>query len=157
MTPSAQTEQKEIRVGKTVFDLDSRGEVDVVKVGTFTPVATMHEFTARLGNDSAKILAVVNDGLEAYEREQIAANNELPWSIEDEEGKLTPFSGTLLSEEKSKQLSANVLSMAKMLFGYAKDMVTGDATKNREAKREAKAKAAEMLLANPAVIEALKK
>ena len=156
MTPTTQAAAadgtKELRVSKSVFDLDSRGEVDVVKIGTFAPVANMHEFTSRLGNDSAKILAVVNDGLEAYEREQLAANDSIGWSVEDEEGKLSPFSGTLLTEEKSKQLSANVLNMAKMLFGYAKDMVGG-----REAKREAKAKAAEMLLSNPAVVEALKK
>ncbi len=154
MTPTTETTPtgvKELRVSKSVFDLDSRGEVDVVKIGQFTPVATMHEFTARLGNDAAKILQVVNDGLEAYDREQLAASAS-PWMVEDEEGKTTEFSGTLLTEEKSKQLSANVLNMAKMLFGYAKDMVGG-----KEAKREAKNKAAEMLLSNPAVIEALKK
>ena len=154
MTPTAQiqTATKELRVSKKVFDLDSRDDVEVVKIGEFTPVATMAEFTSRLGNDSAIILQVVNDGLEAYTQQKLAADNTIGWSVEDEEGKVTPFSGTLLTEEKSKQLAANVLNMAKMLFGYAKDMVGG-----KTAKKEAKEKAQEMLLSNPAVIEALKK
>jgi hypothetical protein len=46
--------------------------------------------------------------------------------------------------------------MAKMLFGYAKQMVP-DVAANRAAKKLAKERAAEMLLSNPAVIEALKK
>jgi len=153
MTPSAATE---LRVTKTVFDLDSRDDVTVVKIGTSTPVTTMAEFTARLNNDSAIILQVINDGLAAYDREQLATNSSVGWSVEDEEGNVTPFTGTLLSEEKSKQLAVNVLSMAKMLFGYAKQMVP-DVAANRAAKKLAKEKAAEMLLSNPAVIEALKK
>jgi hypothetical protein len=153
MTPSAATE---LRVTKTVFDLDSRDDVTVVKIGTSTPVTTMAEFTARLNNDSATILQVINDGLAAYDREQLATNSSVGWSVEDEEGNVTPFTGTLLSEEKSKQLAVNVLSMAKMLFGYAKQMVP-DVAANRAAKKLAKERAAEMLLSNPAVIEALKK
>jgi hypothetical protein len=153
MTPSAATE---LRVTKTVFDLDSRDDVTVVKIGTSTPVTTMAEFTARLNNDSAIILQVINDGLAAYDREQLATNSSVGWSVEDEEGNVTPFTGTLLSEEKSKQLAVNVLSMAKMLFGYAKQMVP-DVAANRAAKKLAKERAAEMLLSNPAVIEALKK
>jgi|ERR1035438_294368 hypothetical protein len=158
MTPSAATE---LRVTKTVFDLDSRDDVTVVKIGTSTPVTTMAEFTARLNNDSAIILAVINDGLAAYDREQLAADETKTWQVESEDDKgatvYAPFAGTLLSEEKSKQLAVNVLSMAKMLFGYAKDMVKGDVKANRDAKKLAKEKAAEMLLSNPAVIEALKK
>lgn len=153
MTPTA---TKEIRTTKSVFDLDSKSEVTVVKVGQFLPVANMQDFVSRLGNDATKILAIVNDGLESHERNALATNESVAWQVEDEneagETVLAPFSGTLLSEEKSKQLSANVLNMAKMLFGYAKDMVGG-----RDAKKAAKAKAQEMLLGNPAVIEALKK
>lgn len=156
MTPTTQT-SKEIRTTKSVFDLDSKSEVTVVKIGQFTPVANMQEFVSRLGNDAAKILTIVNDGLENHERTQLATDESKPWQVEDEnettgEKTLAPFSGTLLSEDRSKQLAVNVLSMAKMLFGYAKDMVGG-----REAKAAAKAKAQEMLLSNPAVIEALKK
>jgi|ERR1035438_2080287 hypothetical protein len=154
MTPSAATE---LRVTKTVFDLDSRDDVTVVKIGTSTPVTTMAEFTARLNNDSAIILQVINDGLAAYDRDSLATNPNVGWSVEDEEGNVTPFAGTLLSEEKSKQLAVNVLGIAKMSYGYAKDMVKGDVAANRAAKKLAKEKAAEMLLSNPAVIEALKK
>ena len=82
----------------------------------------------------------------------------LNYYVKNDKGEmeLAAFSGTALSEEKSKQLSANILNMAKMLFGYAKNMFP-DVKQNREAKKVAKEKAAEMLLSNPAVIEALKK
>jgi len=153
VTPST---TKEIRTTKTVFDLDSKFDVTLVKVGQFSPVTNMQEFVVRLGNDAGKILAIVNDGLESHERNQLSTNESIAWQQEDEnengETVLTPFSGTTLTEEKSRQLGQNVLNMAKMLFGYAKDMAGG-----KEAKRAAKAKAQEMLLSNPQVIEALKK
>ena len=145
-----------LRVQKTVFDLDRKDDVTVVKIGSFTPVANMQEFVHRLGNDSGKILSIVNAGLQDWSRSQLADDTTVAFQevteAEDGTEKLVPFTGTLLSEEKSKQLSANILNMAKMLFGYAKDMVGG-----KEAKRAAKDKAAEMLLSNPAVVEALKK
>ena len=155
-TQTSPATTKEIRTTKTVFDLDSKSDVTLVKVGTFSPVTNMQEFVSRLGNDATKILAIVNSGLESHEQSQLSSNESIAWQQEDEneagETVLIPFAGTTLSEEKSKQLAANVLNMAKMLFGYAKDMAGG-----KEAKRAAKAKAQEMLLSNPQVIEALKK
>jgi hypothetical protein len=149
MTPS---EAKPIKVQKSVFDLDSKEDVTLQKVGNCPPVATMHELNERLAHDSATILWVMNKGLEAHFRETLEADETVPWQLLDGEGNLVPFSGTTLSEEKSAQLAANVLSMAKMLFGYSKDMVGG-----KDAKRKAKDDAQAMLLSNPAVIEALKK
>lgn len=140
---------KQIRTQQTVFDLESKDNVTLYKVGEFTPVTTMQDFVARLGNDSAKILEIINDGLKAFELAQLEKNGE-PWMVEGEDGALTPFAGVTISEEKSKQFAANVLNMAKMLFGYNKDMT-------KEDKRKAKDQAEAMLLGNPAVIEALKK
>ena len=156
--PTATAE--EIRVSKSVFDLDSKADVSVVKVGTFAPVSDMKEFVARLGNDATKILQVINDGLKAYATEELA-KSDAAWMTETEGENdtivLEPFTGTLLSEERSKQLNANVINMAKLLFGYDKNMVAGDRDANRKAKATAKAQALDMILSNPAVIEALKK
>ncbi len=155
VTPTTQNETtptgvKPLEVSRSVFDLDSKDDVTVVKIGSFTPVSTMAEFTARLGNDAAKILSVVNEGLEAYDRE-VLANNDQPWQVKAEDGTLSNFSGTLLNEEGSKFFAASVLNFAKMVFKYSKDMAGG-----KEAKRKAKEQAADVLLSNPATIEALK-
>lgn len=137
-----------LRIQRTVFDLDSKGDVTVIKDVEFSPVASMQEALAKVNHDGAKMLAIVNAGLRDYTREQ-AETDGTPWMQEDEEGNKSEFSGTLLSEEKSKQLAVNALNMAKLLFGYTKE---GE----KAAKREAKAKAMDMLLSNPAVVEALK-
>jgi hypothetical protein len=151
---------KVISVRKNVFDLDSKSDVLVAKIGDFEPVTTMEEFVSRLGNNAAAILQIVNDGLEKYTENQLAASD-TPWQLveEDENGNetLSAFSGTLISEEKSKSLNATVINLAKAIFGYAKQMVPGDAEKNREAKKAAKAQAMAMILSNPAAIEGLKK
>lgn len=142
---------KPIRVQRSVFDLDSRDDVTLVKSGTFQPVSSMQDFVTRLGNDSEAILAIVNDGLEEYDRKRLAADESVKWQIEDEDsGELAEFTGTPISEEKSKQLAANVLQMAKMSFGFAKGA-------GREKNKAAKTAAREMLLSLPQVIETLKK
>lgn len=142
-------EPQVLETQSNVFDLDSRDYVTVVKRGTFTPPADAKEVMARIGNDSAKFLNILTNGLKDYEKSQLR-DSEAPWMQEDEEGNLVPFTGTTISEEKGKQLAANVLNMAKMLFGYSKQM-------DRDEKRDAKSKAQDMLLSQPAVLEALKK
>lgn len=153
---------KAIEVTKSVFDLDSKGDVLVKKVGDFTPVATMEEFVSRMGNNAAAILKIVNDGLEKYTEVQLEADDSIAWQLvekDDETGleKLTPFTGTLLSEEKSKSLDATVIQTAKLFFGYQKNMVAGDVDANRKAKAGAKEQALAFILSNPAAIENLKK
>ena len=161
MTPTTDVANKAIEITKSVFDLDSKGEVTVRKVGDFTPVSTMEEFVSRMGNNAAGILAIVNDGLEKYTEKQLASDDSIAWQLveEDESGNevLSPFSGTLLTPEKSKGLNATVVNMAKVIFGYAKTMVAGDVEANRKAKAAAKASALAMILSNPAAIEGLKK
>jgi hypothetical protein len=153
----------EISKSKSVFDLDSKADVSVIKVGQFTPVTTMQEFVERLGNDSAAILKVVNDGLIAFATEQLATANDVPWKVVDDEGNPgADFNGTLLSEEKTKQLGATVLNIAKMMFGYP-DVPRGtkqtpaELAANRAKKSEAKQAAIDFVLSNPAAVEALKK
>ena len=142
------------RVEKT-FDLDSKENVEVFKTGSFQPVEDAKQAMERIGHDSKVFLEILNDGLQEHFKRSLAADSSVPYSVEDDEGNVSTFSGTLISEEKSKQLNANVLNMAKMLFGYSKKM-KDSVEENRKAKAEAKDKAQAMLLGNPQVIEALK-
>ena len=155
MTPT--TPAQELRIEKTVFDLTSKADVDLVKVvPDWQGISSVAEFNTRLGNDHHKILSLLSKALYIYESEQLATNPEVPWKMKNDEGELVEFSGTPISEEKSKQLDQSVLVIARMSFGYAKEMIPGDVDKNREAKKEAKKKALEFLLSAPAAIESLK-
>jgi hypothetical protein len=152
---------KALEIRKEVFDLDSKGMVTVVKTGDFEPVSTMEEFVSRLGNDAKAILQIVNDGLEKYTEKQLESDTNVPYQLvdEDESGNevLVPFTGTLLSAEKSASLKATVINFAKLLFGYSKNMVPGDKKANADAKKAAKESALAAILSNPAAVEGLKK
>lgn len=156
-TVAAPSGAKEIKTQKTVFDLDSKGDVTVAKIGQFTPVENMQDFVARLNNDSEAILKIVNSGLEDYERNRLADDNNVPWQTLDDEGKVVgEFKGFLLSEEKSKQLNASVLNFAKLSFGYNEASEIKDAKERSKARQAAKDEALAALL-TPAAIEGLKK
>lgn len=162
MAPQTVSNVEEIRISRSAFDLDSKSDVDLVKTGTFQPVADMSEFVARLGNDSTAILTIVNDGLKEFTRKQLQSASDIPWKQVLEDGTVTDFSGTLLSPEKSEQFQKTVLAIAKLQFGYPDEKLpkgsTPDQQKaNRELKASAKAQAQDMLLASPVTVEALKK
>jgi hypothetical protein len=140
---------------QSVFDLDSKSDVTLYKQVTFTPVDNTKEALERVGNDSAAFLKIINDGLRSYTNEAAKKDESIPWQAKDEDGNLIPFTGTTISEEKSVQLQANVLNMAKMVFGYQKTM-SADEKENRILKAAAKDKARDMLLGNPAVVASLK-
>lgn len=143
MTP---TTTNKIPVQKTVFDLDLFDEVTLVKDYEFTPVTSVQEATERLGNDSAKILSVINDGLRA-EMRRIAVADQTGWLREDEDGNRTPFAGTLAN---LKLVNQCVLSMAKTVFGFSKDL-------SPDAKRAAKQSAQDLIKNTPAIREGLQK
>lgn len=155
----------EIRTSKTVFDLDSKSDVTVVKVSKVPEIANMQDFVSRLGNDAEKILTIVRAGYADFAAKQLESDASVAWQTEEEDENgttvLAPFTGTLLSEDASKSFATNVLNMAKLLFGYPKSKLPAGATAaekatNKTVKQAAKEKAQSMLLDNPAVIEALK-
>jgi hypothetical protein len=138
---------EEIRVQKTLFDLDSFQEVTLVKMGSFSPVASTQEALARVSNDTAKFLELVNEGLRAeYQREIRGQAN--GWHSLDDEGEVNgEFSGTIADP---KAVGALVLTLAKTVFGYSKDI-------SADAKAQAKASAMAMIKGNDAIREGLKK
>ena len=155
-----------LEVSKTILDLDSKGEVTLVKsAAPPAPITSMEDFVSRMGNDAEQILKYAGVAYLQYFKDNLESNPEVPWQLadEDEEGNvvLVPFTGTPIADDKLKQLNATVINLAKMVFGYSKKMVAGatpEAIKaNRAAKAASKAQALEMVLANPAAVEALKK
>lgn len=161
---------RQIEISRSIFDLDSKTDVSLRKIGTFTPVANMQEFVDRLSNNSERILEIVNEGLEEYSRKQLLSDSASPWLTVNDDGEIAldeakqpvPFAGTPLPEEKAKSFAATVLNLAKMMFGYPDAKLPKGATKeqqeaNRALKSTAKNAAIDMVLSNPAAVEALRK
>ena len=151
-----------LEVEKTILDLDSKGEVTLKKqTAPPTPITSMEDFVSRMGNDAETILKYAGVAYLQFYKDNLESNPGVPWQLvdEDESGNevLVPFTGTPIADDKLKQLGATVINLAKMVFGYAKNMVPGNVDENRKAKAAAKAKALEMVLSNPAAVEALKK
>ena len=161
MTPQT-NDNSELVVRKEVFDLDSKKDQIVVKRGKFTPVSDMQDFLNRLNNDSAAVLAVVNDGLRNHEEKKLESDKSVAWEIvsEDENGdeiySPVPESFAPISEARKKDLKASIISFAKLLFGYERTMVKGDDAANAAAKKKAKDDALAMIMSNPAAVEKLK-
>jgi hypothetical protein len=134
---------------KTIFDLDSFQEVTIVKeIPDFLPVSSLEEAAARLANNSAKLLEVINRGLMDEHRNSTVDNAEIPWRTFDDEGELNGnFSGTIA---EPKAVNSLVLTLAKTVFGYSKEMA-------KEAKRAAKESAMRMIATTEAIKEGLRK
>jgi hypothetical protein len=144
MTP---TTGKTEKVTSTVFDLDSMSEVTLIKNVEFAPVANTQEALHRVGNDAAKFLAIINDGLRQHVRESAKSDNSIPWLFEDEEsGETTAFAGT---PADMKAVNSLKLTLAKTIFGYNKDS-------DVEQKRAAKESALKMIAGNEDIRKGLK-
>lgn len=145
---------KQAPIQKTVFDLDTMEEVLLVKaVPDFKPAENSHEVLARVGNDSAKMLELLNNGLRLAEREAVADGKE-PWHTfgVNDEGEYTdevngPFTGTIAD---SKAVNALKLTLAKTVFGFVKSL-------SKEEKAMAKSNALEMIKNTPTIKAGLQK
>ena len=137
------------RVQKTVFDLDSFDEVTLVKEFEYAPVETIEDALARLGNDSAKLLEVLNDGLREEVRAQIRETSTGWHTFDDEKPEEIngEFAGTVADP---KSVNALVLTLAKTVFGFSKDLT-------KEQKRSAKESAVDMIRSNDAIKAGLRK
>lgn len=145
---------KQAPITKTIFDLSTMDEVTLVKsVPDFIPAENSSEVLARVGNDSAKMLALMNDGLRLAEREAVAANSDPFHTFKlDESGEPTdevngPFTGIAADSGK---VNALTLTLAKTVFAYSKSMT-------KDEKRAAKTSALEMIRTNDAIKAGLQK
>lgn len=137
----------QIKSQKSMFALETMDEVTLVKTTEFAPVTTMKEFLDRLGNDTEKVLSVLNTGLQTETRKSLEGDDSIPWMQETDDGKLVPFAGKTAD---SKQVGTLQLTLAKTVFGYSKDAPV-------EEKRAAKESALQMIRDTPKILEGLQK
>lgn len=136
-----------IVVESTIFDLAAFEEVQVGKVIEYVPVTTIDEALAKLGNDSNKLLAVVNDGL-LEEAKKNARKDPSGWHTFDDDDKLNgPFDG---QPADMKKVNSLVLTLAKTVFGFSKDLT-------KDQKRESKESAKSLIQGNEAMRAGLQK
>lgn len=136
-----------LKVQRTVFDLDAFEEVLLVKEVDFAPVSSTEEALARLGNDAAKFLGIINEGLEAETR-RLAGDNPNDWRTFGDDGEVNGiFEGTVAD---SKSVNNLVLTLAKTTFGYSKDA-------SKEVKKAAKQSAMALIAATDVIKEGLRK
>lgn len=141
-TPSG---AEEIKVQRSVLDLNTFDTITIAKVGSFTPVKDSSEALARLGNDTAKFNAALNEGLRVYAMRDLRAGSD-GWSQMDDDGEITgTFTGV---PADSKKVNAFILNIAKTVFGYGKD-------KTPEQKKQAKDSAMEMAKTTPVILKGL--
>lgn len=144
MSPSA---AEQLKVQKGIFDLDTFEEVTVQVSGSFHPVSSTQEALQRVGNDSAKFLELVNEGLRAEAQRELRQSI-TGWKLLDEDGQPSgEFTGTIADV---KAVNALVLTLAKTVFGYSKDL-------SADAKAQAKANAMGMIKNTAAIRDGLKK
>lgn len=142
------TAAETLTVQRTITDLATFAEVTVRKESTFVPADSVQSALARLGNDNAKLMKAINEGLKAEERRQLG-DTPGDWLVVDEDGKTTdqPFQGIQADNVK---VNLFVLQMAKTVYSYNKDMTA-------EQKTAAKAAAIEMIKSTPVIFEGMKK
>lgn len=152
MAPETQTQTPQTKdVTKTVFDLSIFDDVKLTKsVQLPTPVTSVEQALAAVGNDSAALLAVINDGL-AERAIETAKKDMSGFQVAEEIGDFKAgqiYEGKFAEGDKSKQLNASVLNLAKAM-NSSWDTLSADA------KRTAKAAVSEMLRRNPAFLAGL--
>lgn len=137
------------RIQSTFFDLEKFEDVTVAKDVNFTSVESVDEAVARLGGDTKKLLAVVNDGLRSEFRRVERANPAGYRTFVDPEA---PQNGELNGEYSGsladvKYVNQSITNFAKMVFP----------DEYESSRAVAKAKAIEMIKATPSILAALKK
>jgi hypothetical protein len=143
MTPS--NGQATRKVTRTVFDLTAFDDVKLEKTVTLpTKPTTLEEALQAAGNDTAKLLDLIHEGLisEAVEksREDISG-----FKVVGEDGQATEaYDGKFADEEKGKKINAAILALAKM-NGFEKSLP-------KDKKAALKEKATEFLRSNPAML-----
>lgn len=147
------TAVKTIRVQDKIFDLESMKDVPVGKSGEFMPVASYEEAVQRVGNDSKRLLAIVNEGLRAEALRSLRTSPD-GWFVRDEDQQPTSktwlkdsFTGTMADRKK---VNSAVLTLAKTAFGYSDDLSSDE-------KKAAKKAAMDFIQASPVILNGMKK
>ncbi len=127
-----------IKVTSEFFDLVTFEDVRVVKEQAFTPAESTDAALAILGNDNARLLAVINKGLMAEAKTAMAQSAD-GWHTYNEDGTVNgAYAGT---PADSKKVGPFLLNIAKNVFGFGKDL-------SKEEKRKRKEMAADFVKGN---------
>lgn len=152
MTPAPATTQRTLKVQRQFFDLDSFDTVTVGKMIPFAPVQSVEEALAECGNNTDKLLALINEGREAATRENARATSD-GWYLMDDNNQPSKdqFEGT-----PADPTSVNSLRMtfAKTMFGYVSGRNQSD--EQKKTNEAARAGADEFIKNTPAIREKLK-
>ena len=132
-------------VTRTVFDLASFDNITLTKVVTLPAApSSLEEALQAVGNDKAKLLSVIYEGLCAETVETERADMSGYMTVAEEDEPSVPYTGTIATEEQGKQINATVLNFAKM-NGFDKSLPK---EKKRELKDAAKAALRPILIAS---------
>lgn len=131
-------------IAMSVFDLASFDDVKLEKdVPVPSKPTTLEEALQACGNDSAKLLDVIHEGL-ISEALESARGDMSGWTMDDENGKPVPYTGNYADEKKTKAINAAVLNLAK-INGYDKNI-------GADAKRAIKDRMKQFLRDNPVIL-----
>ncbi len=160
-TPNATETLQPSRTTKSGISLESFEDVKLFKLVPATaPVTSVQDALTRLGNDHAKLLAIIHSGLQA-ETVNAARQDDSGWLKIDENGKDTSetFEGSLVS---SDILNPFVLAMSRVnpatVLRAGKEVeITWDECQSPEEKRAVKDATLEMIRTTPRIVANLKK
>src|SRR5258708_16006231 len=80
---------------RTLLNLDTFEDVTLIKkVPPFVPVTTAAEAMARINNDQAKFIELMNKALQSEAKQAAIDDSANPWLEVDDDGTETPFTGT---------------------------------------------------------------
>src|ERR1022692_2613266 len=72
-----------LELTQKIFDLDTKDDVVLYKHVAFTPVTSTQEALARINNDGAAFLAIINAGLQDHARDAARKDTSIAWTAKD--------------------------------------------------------------------------
>lgn len=136
-----------LKVTQTVTALDTMEDVRLMKIVSFENPSTIEEATARLGNDTSKLLAIIIRGMQADVKDAAKSDPDNWYTIDGKGNPETLFAGECVDPDKVGGL---IREMAR-IGGYT------DAKGNTEKRQEIRKKATAMVKAMIQSNEELKK
>ncbi len=131
---------------RTLLNLDTFEDVTLIKkVPPFVPVTTAAEAMARINNDQAKFIELMNKALQSEAKQAAIDDSANPWLEVDDDGTETPFTGTAANKTVVNKTIAGLA----FSFGY-------DAKMKPEQKKAIKQQVRDLIKNTPAILDALR-
>jgi hypothetical protein len=122
-------ETVQLKVTTSIMSLETMEDVKLVKIEDFQNVTSTQEAESRLGNDSAKLLDVINRGLQAMRKEELRQDSEGWRTLDDKGNPNGPFVGEMVDSDK---IGGLILQFAKV-NGYSDTKDSGKRKTIKEA------------------------